>query len=218
MKPKPPLGVPLLAAAFGLLAASCLGMKAEILFRSDGSGIADMEYRVSKEFESLGRLSGNEGWPIIPYGREDFERTAALIEGLHLQSYSSRVDDKDFIYQARFRFKNPEALLRFLAPAGGASFSEEGGRRRLNLPLVGGGMLSSTDMGNIVSNMEEGYSFRLGFSLPKEGEILFFDGNGASRSPPGWGEFLSHSKKPFFSAPVGDLLTDSEGLSFELRW
>jgi len=58
-----------------LLFNSCIGLSLDIQMRRNGSGRLLMEYRVSRMAEAIGRLDGNENWPIIPNGRADFERT-----------------------------------------------------------------------------------------------------------------------------------------------
>ncbi|GHT76702.1 hypothetical protein FACS1894124_8630 [Spirochaetia bacterium] len=73
---------------------SCIGMSADITIRRNGSGVLALEYRMSRELESLGKLDGNERWLPIPVGKADFERTTDRIPGLALKSFSSKTTDK----------------------------------------------------------------------------------------------------------------------------
>ena len=55
-----------------MLLSSCIGVNADMVVQANGSGSITLEYHVSQFLESLGKLDGNENWPLIPVGRADF--------------------------------------------------------------------------------------------------------------------------------------------------
>jgi hypothetical protein len=205
-----------LAIVLPLLAASCLGAGAGISFRRDGSGTITLEYRISRLAESLGRLDGNEGWPIVPLGRADFERTVKRLDGLSLRSYRARDEGEDRVIRAGLDFANPRALAAFLSP-GRASYAEEGGRRRLSLDL-GAGAGISAELRELFSRVSAGYFLELNFSLPAEGELSLLDGQGAPRSLPAGAELKGRGKQLSFKAPMAVLAAETGGLRAVLSW
>jgi len=113
----------LLLCGAALLCTSCLGIAADITIRADGSGKISLEYRVSQMLESLGRLDGNEGWPAIPVGRADFERSLSRIPGIRMSFFSSQekpnaLGGRDLVTNVTLEFANAAALLAFLDNSG----------------------------------------------------------------------------------------------------
>ncbi|GHV66454.1 hypothetical protein AGMMS49928_01160 [Spirochaetia bacterium] len=202
-----------------LLMVSCIGIETGINIRSNGSGTIDLEYRLSHAAESLGKLDGNEGWPIVPVGKTDFQRSVQRIEGLRLKSFSSRDDGKNMINKVRLEFSRPEALVRFLDPLGeGASYTEQDGKKRLTLNLGGAPENADPQLLELFKTVTEGYEIILKFSLPKDGQALLRDRQGNSRTVPAGVEISGPGKKPSFKAPLSVILSDTQGFSLEIVW
>lgn len=205
------------ALSLGVL-GSCMGISSEITLRRDGSGIIKLEYRLSRELESLGRQDGNEEWPPVPVGKVDFERTAARIPGLALKSFKSAVEGKDLVNRVTLDFADTGALIRFLDASGQrASLSRENGRNRLSLLLAAGGGRIDPELGELVSAASQGYFLTMSFSLPAGAELALADGEGRPLAPPeGWE--LSGGNRSSFSAPIGEILLFEGPLYLEILW
>jgi hypothetical protein len=199
------------AVAALLLAASCLGAGAEITLKQDGSGAMNLEYRLSRAAESLGKQDGNDNWPLLPLGRADFERTIRRIDGLSLRSYSARPEGKDLVYRARIGFSSPAALLRFLDPSGKSAFTPGEDRNRLSLVIPRGGQISP-ELRDLFRELSEGYALELRFSLPREAELSL------RPSLPAGAEIQGRGKKVFFKAPLSGILEGSGDLIIDLVW
>ncbi|MFP3041460.1 hypothetical protein LQZ19_06515 [Treponema primitia] len=209
---------PFLLLAAVLVFSSCVGAATEIVIRRDGSGTIAMEYRLSREFESLGKLDGNERWPPLPVGRADFERTVARVEGLSLRSFTTTTTEKDLISQAKLDFASLEALVRFLDASGQqAALTGEGGKNRLTLGFKGA---PDTDpqLLALVSTLMEGYSMDFNFTLPTDAELHILDGHGGVLTSPPVGIVRVQGTKVGFSSPMADLLSSSEAVNLEILW
>jgi hypothetical protein len=171
-------------------------------------------------------------------GKADFERTAARIPGLTLNSFSTAADGQDIVNRINLRFSTPDALLRFLDAAGtaaasspgrgaaspGASLVRENGQNRLILPLSGRAAQSETasldkELEDLVAEASRGYSLDLSFSLPAEVELRLVNGAGQPLStPPAAWKTSQNGNRAAFSAPIGDLILAKEKVSLEIRW
>jgi hypothetical protein len=213
------MALPLLCAV--LVLSSCVGASMEIVVRRDGSGTIALEYRLSRDFEALGKLDGNEGWPVIPLGKADFERSAARIEGLSLRSFSEKTDASEVVYQAQFDFATPEGLVRFLDGAGQrASLVREGERNHLVLSFnnAAGSVEVDEELLELVASSFEGYALVFGVTLPQTPELRVVDRNGASLDSPPAGTALLQGNRVSFSAPMADLLSAPEPALLEIVW
>jgi hypothetical protein len=153
--------------------------------------------------ESLGKLDGNERWPMLPAGRADFERTAARVQGLKLLSFFSREDEKDIIYQADLSFADLESLARFLDAQGQrVSIKKENGKTALSLILTSSKDIDP-DLAALVTSLAEGYRFEVAFSAASGSADLRMIPGGAV---PGV-ELVSESGRASFSVPIANLLT-----------
>jgi hypothetical protein len=200
--------VPILFAAF--IFSSCVGVASEIVLRRDGSGTIVLQYRFSRELESLGKLDGNEKWPSVPVGKADFERTVARVEGLSLNSFTTKTTGKDVINQVKLDFANLEALIRFLDASGQrASLAQEGGRNRLSLDFSGGGRNADPELLALLASAMEGYSLDFGITLPQEPEL---------RETPPVGTVTIRGKRAGFSVPMAELLSSAEPVTLEILW
>jgi hypothetical protein len=209
----------LAAAVFGTILSSCIGIKADISVKADGSGRIALEYRTAGELESLGRLDGNRRWEIIPTGRADFERTMSRLPQLRLRSFSRKEEGGDLVNRALIDFPRLEDLLSFLdgGDGGNTVLDREGNRTRLLLRLTRGGKLSGETL-SLLEALFPGRSLELNFKLPAEGELSLLDGEG--RPLPGieGAALVNRGKDLSFSVPLSRLFSREDGVSIELLW
>jgi hypothetical protein len=197
----------ILVPFFSLIFASCVGIDAEVEFRPDGSGRATLEYRISRMVESMGKLDGNEAFLPLPVGRTDFERTVARVRGLSLVSFSSKETETDLIVSAVLSFTEPAALVAFLDATGrSASFEADGPSRKLRLRLAEGGGPLDPDLERLVQTVFKGYDVKLRIKTP----------TAASSSAPG--TVAADGKTATYEAPVSDILSSKEPISWEISW
>jgi hypothetical protein len=213
------MALPLLCVVF--VFSSCLGASVEIVARRDGSGTIALEYRLSRELEALGKLDGNEKWPIVPVGKADLERSAARIAGLSLRSFSEKTAAAEVIYQAQFDFANLEALARFLDDTGrSASLVREGTANRLSLSFnhSAGRIEADEKLLELVASSFEGYALVFGITLPQAPRLRVLDRRGAPLESPPAGTALLQGNRVSFSAPMADLLSATEPSLLEIVW
>ena len=202
-----------------ILLNSCLGASADITLRADGSGKIALEYRVSQMLESMGRLDGNERWPVIPVGKADFERSLARIPDMRLASFSSKDIRKnsgahDLVTKVTLDFKNTAALLAFLDRSGSySSLTQNNGKNILRLVLLdpAGGSIDE-DLLSLVQDLSSGYEISLSFSVPKNASLSILP------SPVPSARVVSQGKKVSCAIPVGDMLSLKDGLALEITW
>jgi len=209
----------LLTGLAAVVLGSCAGVSADITIKADGSGKIALEYRVSQELESLGRLDGNENWPVIPAGKTDFERSAARIPGLRLSGYSSKDVRKasggsDLVTKAALDFKDSGALLAFLDSKGSrAVLVQDGSGSLLRLTILEpSGDIANPDLLSLFREVSEGYDFSISFSLPKNAGLTMIPASIPAA------KLVSGGKKVSFSIGMGELFSLNEGLALEIRW
>jgi len=207
----------LLAGLAAVVLSSCIGISADITIKADGSGTIALEYRVSQELESLGRLDGNESRPAVPAGKIDFERTAARIPGLKLTGFSSKEKRNgsggtDLVTNVTLAFKDTGALLAFLDGTGSSTLVEESGVRRLRLSLFAPRDSVSNDLLALLRDVYGGYELSLSFSLPKNAALTMIPASVPAA------KLVSGGKKVSFSIGMGELLSLNEGLVLEIRY
>ena len=192
----------------------------EIQMRRNGSGRLVMEYRVSRMAESLGRLDGNENWPIIPVGRADFERTLARIPGMRLVSYSSSEGAQDAVTSITLDYDNTDALMKFLDPSGTrASLRVENQSGRLSIIL--NEPVSSNydeDLLKLVRQVSASYGLSISFSAEGNSALSFTDGEGTAVQAPAAAQAVTSGRKTSLSIGVTDLLDIREGLGVSFSW
>jgi hypothetical protein len=195
-----------------MLLSSCIGVNADMVVRANGSGSIRLEYHVSQFLESLGKLDGNENWPLIPVGRADFERSVQRIDGLKLVSFASKKLEQDIVYTVRLEFSSLDALVRFLDATGNrAVLTQEAGTSRLSLTLSRGQNIDP-ELLSLFTSVSQPYSIALSLSAPNSA-VLSVSGDiaGASIVPSG--------RKVSFSAPVPALLLkQSAGATVDIQW
>ena len=203
-----------------LTLTSCIGAAADISIRADGSGRIPLEYRVAQMLESMGRLDGNERWPVIAIGKADFERAAARIPGLRLRSFSAKEvrgadGGKDLVTKAALDFENTGALLSFLdITAGHVSLSrDKNGNNLLRLVMLDpSSSIDNTDLISLLREISAGYEIRISLSAPKNADL--------SVIPPSVpaSQLVSHGKKVTFAIASGELVDLKDGLALEISW
>ncbi|MDR1618913.1 MAG: hypothetical protein LBS06_07705 [Treponema sp.] len=196
---------------------SCIGVRADISLRGDGSGRLNLEYRIGRALDSLGKLDGNERWPTVPAGKADFERSLQRLPGLRLLSFSTREEGKAILNRVALEFDDLEALCRFLdASGGGAVLSREGAAVSLALILNRGTEDPDPDLAALIRNICEGYRVEMSLSVPGEAELAFTDGRGGRADPPA-GAVL-RGKTVSFGTGTGNVLGAGEGFGLTFRF
>ncbi|MDR1374061.1 MAG: hypothetical protein LBJ24_03720 [Treponema sp.] len=203
-----------------VLFTSCIGIKSDIVIRGDESGTINLEYRIARGLESMGKLDGTEKWPPGPVGRTDFERTAARVPGLRVASFSSRTEDGDLVNRIRLEFASLDALTGFLDAGGNlaALYREQGGTRLVL--VLGGGNSGAADPAllELVRSSAETYRLDFSLTLPGDGAFTFIDSTGRSLAGPPAGAVNIRGRTAAFSCPIGDLLASAEPVILEMRW
>jgi hypothetical protein len=203
-----------------LLFNSCIGLSLDIQMRRNGSGRLVMEYRVSRMAEAIGRLDGNENWPIIPNGRADFERTLARIPGMRLVSFSSSEGTRDVVTNVTLEYDNGEALLKFLDPSGRrASLSMENQSGRLDM-IINEPVSSEydEDLFELARQVSAPYDISISFSADGNSALAFTDGEGTAAAAPSAARTVTSGRKTSLSIGVMDLLEIKEGLGVSFSW
>ena len=200
--------------------SSCVGISADITMRQDGSGRIALQYRFSRMAEALGRLDGNERWPIIPTGRADIERTLARIPGMRLVSFSVREDDRDIINHVELEFNNIETLLTFLDPSGRrASLSRQGGSNRLSVAIMDGTTAPiDANLLDLMRALSVGYNFSLSFSADGNSTLTLLDGNGNAIQASAGTRIISSGSRVSIEMETGEVLEHKQGLTVVLTW
>jgi hypothetical protein len=211
-----------------LTLASCLGVQADISIRADGSGRIVLEYRVSQLLEAMGRLDGNERWPAIPVGREDFQRSVARIPGLRLLSFrtseaqgafggpatgSPAIGRRDLVTRAELEFADIAVLVAFMDSTGNrASFTQNSGRNVLRLTLLEPSAgIANADLLSLLKEISAGYEIGIDLSAPNNASL--------SVIPPSVraARLVSAGRRVSFAIGLGDLLHLNE-LALEIAW
>ena len=201
--------------------SSCLGVNADITINADGSGKLALEYRVSQELESLGRLDGNESRPAIPVGKADFERSLARIPGLRLSKYSSKdirnaSGGSDLVTEVTLDFKDSGALLAFLDSTGSAHAAlveENGSGKLLRLTILEpSGGVSNPDLLALLREVSGAYEMGISLNLPGNAVITMIPASIQAA------KLVSGGKKVSFSINMGELLILKDGLTLEIRY
>lgn len=199
-------------ALFGLFLSlsSCIGVNSNVTIRQNGTGTIQLEYRISRMFEALGKLDGNEKQFPLPVGRTDFERTIGRVPGLTLVSYSTSQDKKDMVVKAELSFASLNALIGFLDASGqSASLKTENGTRTMGLLLVRGIKNVDKDLENLVRSVFDGYTIDVRFSLPSTPTVSVLGAVGQT------GVAGTSAR---YTSPITDLVLSQEPVELRLSW
>jgi hypothetical protein len=199
--------------------SSCIGVTTNITIREGGSGTLDLEYRISRTMDSLGKLDGNERWLTLPVGKADFERTISRIDGLKLTSFSVREDEKDRVVKVKVAFSTPDALAGFLDASGQrARLTREAEKYRLALTMGGGAPDQKPELLEFTETVFQGYTMELGIAFPREAVLTLTDGGGTRIDTPPGGNIQWNGRNLRFSSPMAALVTAKEPVLMEIRW
>jgi len=202
-----------------LLLSSCLGVNADIVINSNGSGTIAIEYQASKSLDSLGKLDGNERWNTIAVGEADFMRTLDRLPDIKLLSFSSKEDAKNIITSVKMEFNTISGLLSFLDASGRqASFSGEAGSGRLVLTLNEAKQTNNEDFYKLVKGISDGYYFKMSFSFPDEGSLTLLNNQDKPLAAIPGSEFHDKGKKVSCSIPIYEVLNSTGGMKLVFQW
>jgi hypothetical protein len=205
-----------LSLLFLFLLNSCIGVSMDIQMGRNGSGRIVMEYRISNMAEALGRLDGNENWPVIPTGRLDWERSVARIGGMRLVSFSSRERAQDTFINVTLDYDNTEALLKFLDHSGTRTSLKS---NRLNIIL--NEPISSqinSDLLELLRQQSAGYKVSVSFSAQGNSVLTVTDGTGRETSVPANAEIIPSGRKVSLSIDTAEILSLAQGLGISVSW
>jgi len=190
--------------------SSCIGVNSNVSIRQNGSGTIQLEYRLSRMFEALGKLDGNEKQLPLPVGRTDFERTVNRVPGLALTAYSTSQDEKDLLVKAELSFTSLDALAGFLDAAGqSVRLVSDGGNRTMGLVLVRGIKNVDADLESLVRTVFAGYTIDMRFNFPSTPTVSTV-GN--------IGQAAVTGTSARYTSPVTDLVLSSEPVELRLSW
>jgi hypothetical protein len=190
--------------------SSCLGVNSNVTIRQNGSGTIQLEYRLSRMFEALGKLDGNEKQLPLPVSRTDFERTISRVPGLQLTSYATSQDQKDILVKAELSFANLDALTGFLDASGqSVRLANEGGNRAMGLVLVRGIKNVDKDLENLVRTVFAGYTIDMRFNLPSTPTVSTVGKIGQAAVT---------GTTARYTSPVTDLVLSPEPVELRISW
>ncbi|MDR1446891.1 MAG: hypothetical protein LBI90_08355 [Treponema sp.] len=203
-----------------LFLVSCIGVKAGISVDAEGKGRISLEYRILREFESLGRLDGNESWPIIPAGKADLERSLERLPGMKLKAFSQKDEGNDTLLRAEMEFSSVENLLPFLDACGERAFYQsENGKKRLSLCLNPGGKPYDPQLIAIFERFSKDYVWELSFTAPGTVSLAAKDGKGNPLTElPGEAKLEENGKRARFSITPAAILSAENGLILDFSW
>ncbi|MDR2303457.1 MAG: hypothetical protein LBE10_02580 [Treponema sp.] len=203
-----------------LFLVSCIGVKAGISIDSGGKGRMSLEYRILREFEALGRLDGNEAWPIIPAGKADLERSLERLPGMKLRAFSQKDEGNDTLIHAEMEFSSVENLLPFLDAWGErALYRSENGKKRLFLCLNPGGKLYDPQLIAIFNRFSGAYVWELSLTAPATVSLAAKDGKGNPLAElPGGVKLEENGKTARFSIAPATILSEENGLTLDFSW
>ncbi|MDR2965469.1 MAG: hypothetical protein LBU88_06810 [Treponema sp.] len=190
--------------------SSCLGLNMDISMRSNGSGRIVMEYSVPAGAENIGRLDGNENWPIIPVGRADWQRTVSRINGVKLVSFSSRQRQQEVITKVTLDFDNPNALANLLDPSG-TRVSYNGA---LNI-ILNREIPSeiNPDLLDLLRQASSGKKVSISFtSAGVLSNLVITNGSGNEITAPKTVQIVPSGRKVLFSIDTAEIFDQADGL------
>ncbi len=192
-----------LVLAFLVLALNaCIGIDAELDIKANGSGVLELDYRLSRLVEALARVA-KEGQFPLPVERKDFDRTVARVAGLSVKAYSVKEDEKDIYIHVELGFSTMSALTAFLDGTGRSGRASPNGRG-LSIELVQGGERLDEELVSLMRTLFDGYAVSISIKTPAQ----------PKSSPPG----SVDGSMALFSLPVMDLVASNEPIIWDVEW
>ena len=199
-----------------LIFNSCLGLSTDIQMRRNGSGRISMEYRVPGITESIGRLDGNERWPILANGRADWERTVQRLDGIELVSFSSRERANEITTRVTLDFDSMNDLAALLDANGTKMSFSQSGFSILIVDPVSADL--NPDLLELTRQVSSGYKFTMSFSGEGNSTLAFVDGTLREIPPPRGCEIVSSGRKVSFSIDTYELLSLTGGFGIRINY
>jgi len=203
-----------------LLFNSCIGLSMDIQMNRNGSGRINLEYRLSNTLDSLGRLDGNESMPVIPVGRQDWERTVERIPGLSLVSFSRRQTEQDTIIRTVLDFSNTDALISLLTSTTDKPFithNSQGSSFNLIIFNEPDTKLNE-NLIQLTRTIFNDYHFSISFSAPGNSGLTITDGKGNTIPAPASATTTMSGRRVSLSMGIFDILNLPQGLGVRFNW
>lgn len=196
-----------LLAPLALALSSCVSVVANAVIQPDGSVVVDLDYRVSRLVEAMGRVSGGSPGLPLPVDRAGLDRLASSIPGVSVRSYQERADESALFIKTSLSFTDPEALARFLQASGRtASAGVSGGRRTLSLRLAEGGGPLDPDLKRVVDALFKDYKIDLKLTFPTVPTVA------------GGGRADAATRTASYSSPLPELLSSTTPVVWIITW
>jgi hypothetical protein len=204
---------------FAVFFVSCFGISSDITIKNDGSGTIALEYHISQDLLKLGTLDGNESFPAVPVGENDFKRTIDRIDGLKLKKFSKKEEGNDIIYSVLIDFSNMTALIKFIDTQGQyCNVSQKDNEHILMFVFSPGNEESSSEMKELMPIIFDGYEFHFKISLPQKCNVVFFNRGEGQIDEPSVGTVNISSKSVSFNSSMADLFSTNAETAMEIRW
>ncbi|MCL2214261.1 MAG: hypothetical protein FWC06_03520 [Treponema sp.] len=201
--------------------SSCIGASYDIQINRNGSGRITMEYRISNMLESLGSLDGNKSMPVVPAGREDWQRTLDRVPGAELVSHSIRETVNDTIISVTIDFSTPQALAAIIEPRESGKVSVIQNDQSGSFSLIIYNEPDTVYDGNLLSLMRSqfnDYNFSINFRAPGNSFMNITDGKGNIITSPSGSAAVTSGRSVSLTIGVMDLIDLPEGLGIKINW
>lgn len=187
---------------------ACVGIDARIDIAANGSSIVNVEYRVSKMVQAMGRLNDDsEGQLPLPVGREDVQRSIENMPGSRLISFSSKEDEEDTLYSMRLGFDSLQALANYLSANGQrAHVQKNSDTQSLSIQIAQDSPPLDGELLNLIENVFQDYIIRLQIHTP------------TPLSSTGAEVHMSDSRTAVFTSPVASLMQKTRAETWLITW
>jgi hypothetical protein len=199
----------LLIFGLSLIFLSCIGIDSKMTLAADGSGTLELVYTVSdfaRDWENAG--TGQESPLPVPINETDFRRSAAVVPGLSLESYSREESGDTSVIRAFLRFTSLDALNRFISgPDTHFKLTREGNRTIFEqvISFGSGGQIDERTREFIDSFFK---TYILSFSLTAPRAI-------SRTNLPGG---ISSGAQASVSFPLAEILKSPEAIIWRVEW
>ncbi len=184
---------------------SCLGIESQIRLSEDGSGLLTLSYKVSQFMKNLDVGREDKRLPL-PVTEEEFNRTAAGIEGLQLVDIDETEDEQNVYIEASLAIE----AVNLLGPNGemGLSLVREGEATTFR-QLISAGRQSeeiTEDSLDMIETFFQGYE--LAYSITVPGQVTSYS----------LGVLSNDGRTVTYRVAVAELLQQPEAEILEVSW
>jgi hypothetical protein len=133
MSKKYKMALPVLVILF--LVSSCISIDTKLTIEEDGSGKVELNYSVSRMVTNLGKLDEEDDFLPLPLTEKDFLATAAMIQGLEVESFKIEENEEGVDINVLLSFDTIEALSQLIAleeEEPSVTLVSEGGRKKFS--------------------------------------------------------------------------------------